>query len=142
GSALERELRTRLALVRELSSSVAELARQMMDAWRARLRERIERLLPAGVALDAPRLETEIVLLADRTDVTEELARLASHCDQFELLFSAGEPIGRRLEFLLQEMARETNTIGSKSQDAKLAHLVVAMKAEIERIREQVQNVE
>ncbi|HEV8247452.1 MAG TPA: YicC/YloC family endoribonuclease [Polyangiaceae bacterium] len=142
GAALERELRMRLRLLRELSVSVAELSSQMIEVWRARLRERIERLMPAGLAVDVPRLETEIVLLADRSDVTEELARLASHCDQFELLFSASEPIGRRLEFLLQEMARETNTIGSKSQDAKLAHLVVAMKAEIERIREQVQNVE
>ncbi len=141
GAALGRELRARLLLLRELSASVVGLAQQMVEVWRNRLRERVERLVPASVGLDG-RLETEVALLADRSDITEELARLGSHCDQFELLLGANEPVGRRLEFLLQEMARETNTIGSKSQDARLAHLVVAMKAEIERIREQVQNVE
>ncbi len=141
GAALERELCARLGLLRELSSSVAGLAEHMIEVWRGRLRERIERIVPPSAGLDG-RLETEVALLADRSDITEELARLGSHCDQFDLLLAASEPIGRRLEFLLQEMARETNTIGSKGQDAKLAHLVVAMKAEIERIREQVQNVE
>jgi uncharacterized protein (TIGR00255 family) len=80
--------------------------------------------------------------MADRSDVTEELVRLASHFDQFEALLGAAEPIGRRLEFLLQEMSREANTLGSKSQDVKLSHLVVDIKSQLEKIREQVQNVE
>ena len=142
GAALERVLRSHLALCREYTGSIAAQSEHAVEQSRARLRERIERLLPSGTNLDSPRLETEVALLAERADIAEELARLASHFDQFEHLLAAGEPIGRRLEFLLQEMTREANTIGSKSQDAKLAHLVVAMKAEIERIREQVQNVE
>jgi uncharacterized protein (TIGR00255 family) len=142
GAALERVLRSRLALCRELHASLSTHSEQAVEQSRARLRERIERLLPVGASLDGSRLETEVALLAERADIAEELARLGSHFDQFDHLLAASEPIGRRLDFLLQEMTRETNTIGSKSQDAKLAHLVVAMKAEIERIREQVQNVE
>ena len=95
-----------------------------------------------GVPLDRGRLETELALIADRGDVTEELVRLASHYAQFEDLLDSDEPVGRRLDFLLQEIGREVNTVGSKSQDAPVAHLVVEMKSEIERMREQVQNVE
>ena len=110
---------------------------------RARLEERLERLLKdTSVALDQGRLELELALLADRTDVTEELVRLDSHFDQIERLLSSEELIGRRLDFLLQEVGREVNTVGAKSQDAELSHVVVEMKAEIERMREQVQNVE
>ena len=83
-----------------------------------------------------------MVILADRSDVTEELVRLDSHFQQFAQLLCEGGPVGRRLDFLLQEIGRESNTIGAKSQDAKISHLVVEMKAELERIREQVQNVE
>ena len=83
-----------------------------------------------------------MALLADRSDVSEELARLASHVDQFALLLEATEPVGRTLEFLLQEMAREANTIASKSPDAELTQQAVRLKACLERLREQVQNVE
>ena len=109
----------------------------------ARLRTRVARLTAdVGVSLDPGRLETEIALLADRTDVTEELVRLDSHFAQLATLLDAPEPAGRRLDFLLQEMAREANTVGAKSQDAELGHLVVELKSEVERMREQVQNVE
>ena len=115
----------------------------MAERQLGRLRERVARLLSdAGSAPDAGRLETELALLADRSDVTEELVRLRSHFDQFEALLSSHEPVGRRLEFLLQEMSREANTLGSKSQEAKLSHLVVDIKSQLEKIREQVQNVE
>ncbi len=80
--------------------------------------------------------------MADRSDIAEELARLASHFDQFERLLDGDEAVGRRLDFLLQEIGREANTAGAKSQDAPLAHLVVELKAETERMREQVQNVQ
>jgi uncharacterized protein (TIGR00255 family) len=80
--------------------------------------------------------------MADRSDVTEELVRLTSHFEQFSSLLGEPEPVGRRMEFLLQEMSREANTLGSKSQDIKLSHLVVDIKGELEKIREQVQNVE
>ncbi len=85
------------------------------------------------------------MIAADRLDVTEELVRLRSHIEQFESVLAGpaeGEPVGRRLDFLLQEMAREANTVGSKGGDAPIAHLVVDLKTELERIREQVQNVE
>jgi uncharacterized protein (TIGR00255 family) len=92
--------------------------------------------------VDSGRLETELVVLVDRSDISEELSRLDCHFEQFEALLAAEGPIGRRLDFLLQEIARESNTIGAKGQDAPIAHLIVELKAEVERIREQVQNVE
>jgi uncharacterized protein (TIGR00255 family) len=95
--------------------------------------------------LDEARLHQEIVMAADRLDITEEIVRLKSHIDQFrEVVASSGpdNPVGRRLDFLLQEFGREANTIGSKGSDAPIAHEVVELKTELERIREQVQNVE
>lgn len=143
GSALSRELNARLDSARRLRSTISARGGEMLDGYRNRLRERLERLLSeSGVQLDPTRLEAEMVILADRSDVTEELVRLESHFDQFAQLLAAEGPIGRRLDFLLQEIGRESNTIGAKSQDAKISHLVVEMKAELERIREQVQNVE
>ena len=91
---------------------------------------------------DPARLAQEVALFADRTDVTEEITRLGSHVGQVRALLGSGEPAGRKLDFLVQEMHREVNTIGSKSQSAEIAAAVVEMKAEVERMREQVQNVE
>jgi len=143
GEALARELRSRLDSARRLRTTISARGGEMLEGYRARLRDRLERVLAeSGVQVDAGRLEAEIVILADRSDVTEELVRLDSHFDQFSRLLSAEGPVGRRLDFLLQEIGRESNTIGAKSQDAPIAHLVVEMKAELERIREQVQNVE
>jgi uncharacterized protein (TIGR00255 family) len=143
GSALSRELHARLESARRLRDTVSARGGEMLDGYRTRLRERLERLLSeSGAQLDPGRLEAEVVILADRSDVTEELVRLGSHFDQFAHVLAADGPVGRRLDFLLQEIGRESNTIGAKSQDAKISHLVVEMKAELERIREQVQNVE
>ena len=142
GEALQSELLARLTTAREHRSAIAARSEDVVHQTRARLTERLSRLLSdVGVPLDAGRLENELAILADRGDITEELARLASHFDQFEQLLDATEPVGRRLDFLLQEVAREANTVGAKSQDAPLSHLVVALKAETERLREQVQNV-
>lgn len=143
GAALGRELTARLDSARRLRATISARGGELLEGYRARLRDRLERLLAdSGVQVDSGRLEAEIVLLADRSDVTEELVRLDSHFDQFQKLLEADGPVGRRLDFLLQEIGRESNTIGAKSQDAPIAHLVVEMKAELERIREQVQNVE
>jgi len=143
GHALARELSERLTALRALAASAHSLGQGAAERQLARLRERIGRLLSDGAAAPDPgRLETELALMADRSDVTEELVRLGSHFDQFEALLADPEPIGRRMEFLLQEMSRETNTLGSKSQDIKLSHLVVDIKSQLEKIREQVQNVE
>ena len=98
--------------------------------------------LGRGVAVDPQRLAQEVVLFAERTDVAEELTRLRSHLEQFRSLLDAPEPSGRRMDFLVQEMHREVNTTGSKSQHPEISTRVVSLKAELERIREQVQNVE
>jgi uncharacterized protein (TIGR00255 family) len=112
-------------------------------AFRKRVEERLGRVLEARpVMVDPGRLEAEVVLLAERADLCEELTRLESHFDQFAALCNGAGPVGRRLDFLLQEVGREANTIGSKCQDAALAHLVVELKTEVERMREQVQNIE
>ena len=106
-----------------------------------RLKERIGLLL-AEAALPEERLALEVALLADKCDITEELVRLESHLRQFDETLSRNEPGGRKLDFLLQEINREVNTIGSKANDAQIAVLVVELKAELEKIREQVQNIE
>jgi len=143
GAALGRDLVARLDRVRALGREVLERAPQVVDAQRRRLRERADRLRAgAELEVDEARLEQELALFAERSDITEELTRLESHCAQFALVLSGEPPAGRRLDFLLQEMAREANTLGAKSPDARIAHAVVDLKAEIERMREQVQNVE
>jgi len=143
GEALAAELTERLL---ELGASVEALkaaAPELLEARRTRLRDRLEVLL-AGVdaELDPSRLEQEIAVLADRSDIAEELVRLESHRDQMlELIENSSAPVGKRIDFLLQEMAREANTIGSKVQDGTLTSHVIASKACIEQMREQAQNV-
>jgi uncharacterized protein (TIGR00255 family) len=141
GEALARDLEARLSAVEALVARAAALVPRSVEHLRARLAERIEELT-RGVPLDPARLAQEAALLADRTDVTEEVTRLGSHLAQARALLRSGEPAGRKLDFLVQEMHREVNTIGSKSQSAEIAALVVSAKAEVERLREQVQNVE
>ena len=143
GLALGDDIVGRLVTVRRLARLVTERAPQVVEHYKKRLKERAERLRAASdIEIDAGRLEQEIALFADRVDICEELTRLESHTSHFETLLASSDAVGRRLDFLLQEMAREANTIGSKSQDAGIAHAVVELKAEIERMREQVQNVE
>jgi uncharacterized protein (TIGR00255 family) len=141
GEALARDLGSRLAALEGLEERIGELAPQAVESYRARLSERIAELTQ-GVALDPARLAQEVAIFADRTDVAEEITRLRSHAAQVRALLDVSEPAGRKLDFLVQEMHREANTIGSKSQHAGIAGLVVALKAEVERMREQVQNVE
>jgi uncharacterized protein (TIGR00255 family) len=144
GEALERELRARLGAVRELAEAVSARSGEVVAAARERLRKRAEQLREETGIADEARLLQEIVQAAERMDVTEEVVRLASHVAQFEAALdaSAGAPVGRKLEFLLQEMSREANTIASKAADAPIAHRVVDLKTELERMREQVLNVE
>jgi uncharacterized protein (TIGR00255 family) len=141
GEALARDLGGRLDGIEELVGKVAALVPQTVEHHRARLADRVEELT-RGIPLDPARLAQEVALFADRTDVTEEVTRLRSHVAQARTLLRGGEPAGRKLDFLVQEMHREVNTIGSKSQSADIAALVVTAKAEVERMREQVQNVE
>jgi uncharacterized protein (TIGR00255 family) len=143
GSSLLDDLQGRLRRIEGLCREVERRAPDVVEAHRKRLRERAERLLAAtDLEADTPRLEQEIAMFAERSDICEEITRLESHSAQFSKLLSSDEPVGRRLDFLLQEMAREANTIGAKSPDAQISHAVIDIKAEIERMREQVQNVE
>jgi uncharacterized protein (TIGR00255 family) len=143
GAALRDDLLRRLESVRRLARDVAGRAPEVIEAHRKRLRERADRLrMSTEIDVDAARLEQEIALFAERSDICEELTRLESHCVQFASLLTVDEAVGRRLDFLLQEMAREANTVGAKSPDAPIAHAIVEVKADIERMREQVQNVE
>ena len=141
GEALARDLAGRLDAVEALVTRAAALVPQAVEHHRARLAERVQELT-RGIPLDPARLAQEVALFADRTDVTEEVTRLRSHLAQARALLGSGDPAGRKLDFLVQEMHREVNTIGSKSQSAEIAAIVVTAKAEVERMREQVQNVE
>lgn len=143
GTALSEDLSRRLHSIRRLAKGVESRAPEVVETHRNRLRERAQRLkAQTDVDVDTGRLEQEIVLFAERIDICEELTRLESHCGQFAALVASTEACGRRLDFLLQEMAREANTVGAKSPDAQITHAIVEVKAEIERMREQVQNVE
>lgn len=141
GEALAQDLRTRLATLRGWADQIRTLSPASVEQYRARLEERVAEL-SRGVPVDPQRLAQEVALFAERVDVAEECTRLASHLDQFDQLLASEEPVGRKMDFLVQEMNREINTTGSKSQSVEVAQLVVAMKAELERVREQVQNVE
>jgi uncharacterized protein (TIGR00255 family) len=142
GAALVRDVTARLGTIEGLISSVRARAPRTVEAARARLAEAVSRL--TNEQPDPLRLAQEIALLAERSDVTEELIRLASHLAQFRRMLDGtrGEAVGRKLDFLLQEMGREANTIASKAMDADIAYAVVDIKAELEKIREQVQNIE
>ncbi|MBS0178484.1 MAG: YicC family protein [Nitrospira sp.] len=141
GDALAKDLISHLDAIRTAKSTVAERAPELATNAFGRMKGRIEALLQAEIP-DPARLQQELALYADRSDISEELVRLESHMLQFDQTLRSKESVGKTLEFLLQEMGREVNTIGSKANDADIATLVVRMKAELEKLREQVQNVE
>ena len=140
GTALADDLGARLDALDALTAEVEARAPVRLEAARQRLRDRLTDLADVP-DLDPGRLETEAVLLSDKLDVTEETVRLRSHLEQVREALAAPEPVGRRLNFLSQEIGREVNTIGSKANDAEITRLSVSMKEELEKIREQVQNV-
>ena len=144
GGALGRDILARLDHLDELLTRFEAAAPKVQEAYEARLRQRLEDVVQRhGVELDEARLATELVLFADKSDVTEETVRARSHIAAFRALLGPQEdPLrGKRLDFLAQELGREVNTIGSKCRDAGMAQDVVDTKVELERIREQVQNV-
>ena len=141
GQALSADLGTRIDGVTRVVAELEKLCPQSVDEYRAHLAERIAEL-SRGIQLDPQRLAQEVAFLAERTDVAEELTRLSSHLAQFRALMLSTEPSGRKMDFLVQEMHREVNTTGSKSQHAEISSRIMQLKAELERIREQVQNVE
>jgi uncharacterized protein (TIGR00255 family) len=141
GKALELDLVHRLELIGKELALVADRAPDRPKEGKDRLEARLQQLL-GDVELDPVRLAQEVAMMADRLDCTEECVRLRAHLDQFRQLAAGPELAGRKLNFLLQEMNREANTIGSKSNDVDITRAVIVMKEEIERLREQVQNVE
>lgn len=141
GEALAGDLGERLGAVAAGLKQITARREGFLAAYLARLKERLKELTE-GFDLDHNRLYQEAALMADRADVTEELVRLDSHLSQFARLLESQAPVGRKLDFLLQEMVREVNTIGSKAQELEITKLVVDLKAELEKMREQAQNIE
>lgn len=141
GEVLGRDFEARLSLMAGLVDRIEELSKAQVPRERVRLRERIAGILEHE-PVDEGRLEMETAILADRLDVTEECVRFRSHLAFFRSAMASPEAAGRKLNFLTQEMNREVNTMGSKSSDPDIAHLVVQGKEEIEKIREQLQNIE
>jgi uncharacterized protein (TIGR00255 family) len=142
GKAIYNDFQKRLESVEEGLSRIKALAPSVLSEYHSRLKERISVLTEGKVELDPNRLAQEAAFLADKSDITEEIVRAESHLKQFHSMMESEGPAGRALDFLLQELNREVNTMGSKGADAELSHMVVALKSELERIREQVQNIE
>lgn len=146
GSALEKDLRQRLVHLSDLAKTVEGLARKVPTLYQQRLENRLRELLNS-VEIDPSRVAQEVAYLASRSDITEELIRFRSHLEQMDQLFEQAEDVGKKFDFLLQELNREANTLLSKTTDVpsvgrEISRLAIEMKAEIEKIREQVQNIE
>jgi uncharacterized protein (TIGR00255 family) len=142
GAHLARDLRSRIATMRRLTAQVRRRAPQVARDYRRNLLARIQALGLETITADDERVLKEVVFFADRADITEELTRLESHYRQFDDCAGSGEAVGRLLDFLAQEIGREVNTIGSKANDAGISRAVVTLKAELEKFREQAQNIE
>lgn len=140
GAALEKDITSHLQIFQDLVSGVIELAPSVVQMYSEKLTKRIHEFV--GGQMDEARILTEVAIFADKADINEELTRLKSHIKQFGKIIALNEPIGRKLDFLLQEMNREVNTIGSKANDSEIAKEVVDMKSILEKMKEQVQNLE
>ena len=141
GAALDADLRSRGNTIRELVTQVEQGNAQTVIDYRTRLENKLREVLE-NTNIDESRILTEAAIFADKVAVDEETVRLRSHLDQMNTMLTGGGAVGRKLDFLLQEMNREANTIGSKCTDVRLARIVVDIKAELEKIREQTQNIE
>jgi uncharacterized protein (TIGR00255 family) len=142
GAFLATDFDQRLFEIKARLERIRADAEQLPLIYRERLRERLTTLTEGIVEIDADRIVQEAAILAEKSDISEEIVRAESHLQQFRALMADGEPAGRKLNFLLQELNREFNTMGSKISKSEAAHLIVEVKAELEKIREQVQNVE
>ena len=141
GERLCNDLLNRVTTVESIAAKIDTRAPFVVEEYRTKLSERIESML-GGVEVDRTRLATEVALFADKASINEELVRLASHVTEMRKVLGSDEAAGRRLDFVVREMNREFNTMGSKANDAEITNLVIAGKGEIEKIREQVQNIE
>lgn len=141
GERIEKDLCERIGYMRTLAEAVDKRSPQTVSEYSDRLYEKIKEVLD-GREIDEGRILTEVAIYADKVAVNEETVRLNSHFDEFDEIIVSGEPAGRRLDFLIQEINREVNTIGSKASDIEIAKTVVTLKGEIEKLREQIQNIE
>jgi len=141
GETLIRDLRSRISLVEQTVEIIQSRVPQVLKAYQKRLMERIKELV-GDMEIDAARSMQEVAIMAEKSDITEEIVRFRSHIDQFVGMLNGDEAVGRKIDFLIQEMGREVNTIGSKSNDAEISMGVIEIKSELARIREQVQNLE
>lgn len=143
GANIEADLRSKVEGIKERVNIVEAHSAEDIGAYRSRLEEKLRAVLADNkVTLDENRILTECAIFADKVAVDEEIVRLRSHFKAFEDILASNEPVGRKLDFLMQEMNRETNTIGSKCSNSSIAHVVVDIKCELEKIREQIQNIE
>ena len=141
GERIERDLRERVTYMKSLANEIDKLSPMAVEAYKAKLYQKIKEVIDEREPDDA-RILTEVAIFADKVAVNEETVRLASHYDEFFSILDSNEPAGRKLDFLIQEINREVNTIGSKASDLEIAKLVVTLKGEIEKLREQIQNIE
>ena len=141
GEGLAADLRSRVQSVKDLLEKIKGRAPLVLEDHRSRLQRRVQSMVK-GMELDPLRLTQEVAFFAERSDISEETVRMTSHLTQLEQMIDSGEPVGRKLEFLLQEIHREANTISSKANDQTIARTVVEIKGELEKVREQVQNIE
>ncbi|MEA4804739.1 YicC family protein [Acetobacterium wieringae] len=141
GNALKLDVVNRCCIVRNYVENIREKSPDMLERYKNELREKISSYVES-VEIDEKRLLTEVALMTDKLNIDEELTRLQSHLDRLEGMVEETEPVGRKLDFLIQEVNREINTIGSKASDLAIANIVVDVKSEIEKIREQIQNIE
>jgi uncharacterized protein (TIGR00255 family) len=141
GKETRKDIEDRLNVTETILAQIEQRAPQVPAEWQERLTERLERL-QQNVEWDPQRVAQEIAVYTDRCDISEEITRFKSHLVQFRGMLDDQEPVGRRMDFLVQELNREVNTMGSKSNDAELTTAVVTLKSELEKIREQVQNIE
>ena len=143
GRNLEKDLCQKMETIRGMVDKIEQCSENQVQTYRERLSEKIrEALKDNQIDIDESRLLTECAIYADKVAIDEELVRLRSHFDLFDGIVRSSDPAGRKLDFLLQDMNRETNTIGSKCNDAAIAHLVIDLKTEMEKVREQIQNIE
>lgn len=142
GNRLNYDIIHRIGKIEQFINEISVQEPKVVNNYRERLSNRVRELISDQLVVDESRLATEVAVFAERCNITEELVRLNSHLTQFRQLINSDDSIGRKLDFLVQELHREANTIGSKANDAEISHLVVEIKSELEKIREQIQNVE
>ena len=141
GKKIAEDLLLRINLIREKTEKISTLSTGLIEEYVVKLKSRIKEML-TNQEIDESRLAQEVVIYADKCSIEEEITRLKSHISQFEKLINSEEAVGKKLDFIIQEMNRETNTIGSKANSLEITNEVINMKTEIENIREQIQNIE